>query len=304
MLIKAIQHFHADIVYHRSLETTALIKAIARNTKVVVEINGNEIGKLSSQSRKYLRKTFDLLKIALFKSFLKRFLSIHQGLIFVTYELQKIYTQLIDQKNPSPQSIVIPNSINIDEFKWRKTPRSLVGDKVKLAFVGTPNLPWHGVHIIVKLAERTQDLFEFHIIGEDLLQVSPIPSNIIKHGFLSKDKYRDILAQCDIGIGTLSIKAAKITEACALKVREYAAAGLPFIYAYKDTAFLSRGTPEWALELPTDEATLLQRLDVIKDFCFKFRDYVVSEEEVRRYFDFEAGESNRLNFFEKLIHEM
>ena len=53
---------------------------------------------------------------------------------------------------------------------------------------------------------------------------------------MSSEEYIKVLSKCDIGIDSFALNRKQLSEAAALKVREYFAFGLPIYSAYKDTA--------------------------------------------------------------------
>ena len=75
--------------------------------------------------------------------------------------------------------------------------------------------------------------------------------------FLEKNEFLDIFKTAVAGIGSAGLYEKQMNEACAIKVREYLAAGLPVIIPYKDTAFVDNNLPEWVLELPNQKLSLI-----------------------------------------------
>ena len=74
----------------------------------------------------------------------------------------------------------------------------------------------------------------------------------------------EILGQAHIGIASLALHRKKMQEASPLKLREYLAAGLPSITAYRDTDFPD-GAP-FLLELPNTADNIPENLQAIDSF--------------------------------------
>ena len=121
--------------------------------------------------------------------------------------------------------------------------------RIRLAFLGTRGESWQGVDKVAELAREMPDC-DFDIVGfgaHDLEQ--PPPANLSAHGRLSRADYQAILANADVGIGTLALHRKRMEEASPLKVREYLAHGLPVIAGYVDTDF-ARELPWFILRVP------------------------------------------------------
>jgi glycosyltransferase involved in cell wall biosynthesis len=263
-LIEMIRRLKPDLVYHRTFEFSKFIMGMARDFTSIVEINGNEIGNLYSRALHFPKTLIRTARVFYIKNFSQPFFHAHKGFVFVTHELLRLYKQEFKYDDLEHKSVVIPNSIDIEKHSVRKQVQLDKG-KVKLVFLGKPNLPWHGVATIIKLAERTANYLEFHLIGVEN-DMRHKPKNVFLYGYLSKEEYRTIISECHIGIGTLAIGTAGITEASPLKVREYVAAGLPVIIGYQDTSFINLGLPSWAMQLPNKEELILKEIDAIVNF--------------------------------------
>nr|MBA2746456.1 glycosyltransferase [Flavisolibacter sp.] len=299
LLLKEIEKFHPDILYHRSFEISRFTNLITQKFRTVLEINGNQFGNLQSLSGNTFSKLLNEIRAAHLKLALKKFMQYHKGIVAVTHELLELYKSKSFLNDLKEKSIVIPNAISINSEGPRKVNSSK--NKIQLVFLGSPNMKWHGIDLIIEIAKQTHYIFDFHIIGEQFPNHQILPANVHAHGYLSNEDYRKILVQSDIGIGTLSLAEAGIKEASPLKVREYADAGLPVIIGYKDTAFINHGVPEWALVLPSEKDKILSSVPAIIEYCRKMKNYIVSPEAVNKYFSIEAAERARLDFFGSLI---
>ena len=193
-------------------------------------------------------------------------------------------------------TICIPNGIDIDKVPILKTTGNN-NNIIKFFFIGTPGLPWHGVDLIEKIAEKLPE-YEFHIVG---LNGKSRLKNVFYYGFMSYNEYVKILKECHICIGTLALHRKNSKEASPLKVREYLAHGFPTIIGYKDTAFLEQ-KPDFILEIDlSDENVSDEVIYKIKEFALKNKNRVVNHEEVRNFIDINVLEQKKVEFIKKLI---
>jgi glycosyltransferase involved in cell wall biosynthesis len=298
-LFELIDNFSPDIVYHRTFEISNFIRRICKNHATILELNGNEIGNLFANGNGALRFFPNWIRAAKIKLGLKTFLQLHKGIVVVTYELLELYKKQSGNNTINQKSIVIPNGIDIRSYKVRKKAQA-AGD-IKLVFIGTPGAAWHGIEVIMAIAKRTIGILEFHLIGERFDESSDIPPNVKVYGYLSEADYRQVISGCDIGIGTLALNNAGLSEASPLKVREYVAAGLPIIIGYRDTAFERQPIPQWVLQLPNKPDAIMGSVEKIVSFCRDYRDFVVPTSEAELYFSSEHLEKDRLSFFERIV---
>lgn len=138
------------------------------------------------------------------------------------------------------------NGIDMADIPVR-TPRTHEDNKILL--LGVAGLAkWHGYDRLIKgLSDyygRQDCNYEiiFHIVGEGaekkrlekLTKQLKIEKYVIFHGG-KKGKELDILFDdCDIGIGSLGMHRIRMYDGYTLKLREYTARGIPYIFAYND----------------------------------------------------------------------
>ena len=282
LLYRDLKSFNPDIIYFRYSYYKPYLNWIFNNFISVVELNSNDF--LESKLQRF-NSIKDFILYLLCLTTHKYLISKTKGVVSVTKEIAK------GVKKPF---VVVPNSINLDSIKLKKRAKN---SKPNLIFMGTPNQDWHGIDKIINLAKATQDRLYFHIIGIEKPNNLDL-KNITFYGYLDRDRYKDILINCDIGIGTLSLYKKGMQEAAPLKVREYLAYGLPTIIGYKDSAFDKSFS--WLLELENSKDNI-NNVDKIVDFCYKNLNYIVQKDEVRDYIDAKVLEKRRLDFLKGLI---
>lgn len=140
---------------------------------------------------------------------------------------------------------VYPNGIDLGAVDVLPDYRT---ESINAAFVCGQFSRWHGLDKLLSQIKGESDKkllsgIKLHLVGHlsdhNLREVEAInaQNEIIKvHGHLSGQDYRDVLAICDFGIGSLAMERQGLTEACTLKVREYLALGLPVFSGHRDTA--------------------------------------------------------------------
>lgn len=285
-MIADMRAYKPDIVYVRYDLWSATLGAILQSFKTVVEINTDDVLEYLLLLRSQ-RSISSLSKVALNMVTRGRILRNARGLVCVTHELaeRKRFSKFF-------QSVaVVPNSINLDEFKTIKTTDNDSGN-VNLCFIGSPGFSWHGLDILENLAALLKDC-TFHVIGE---QKANSMNNVIYYGYLNKGESEEIIKNCHFGIGTLALFRRGLKEACPIKVREYIAYGLPIIIGYDDTAFARTGNPEWVFQVVISDNKVVN-VEELRGFIAKYKSYLVSDVDKKKYVDIVQAEKARTNFF-------
>lgn len=272
-----IVYFRGDIFYPHFL-------GLPRTAALVLEINADDLTEFRLGSRRrfeYNRMTRGLL--------LRR----AQGLIFVTSELQRSPSFAAYQG----QSAVISNGIQLSEYPIVPAPGN---PRPRLVFIGTSGQIWQGVDKVVKLA-GLEPGWDFDVIGvrmgEDMAGAAAVPPNVRWHGPLDHSSALQVMASADIGIGTLALHRKAMNEACALKLREYLALGLPVIYGNEDADV--DAIPELALRIPNTETNVTTDIRRIESFVEASRGRRVPRSAVG-HLDTQVKEGQRLDFLRQM----
>ena len=275
-----------DILYSRNDLNINLYKLILfRKVKTIVEINTDDLMEFNHFHKSWKEPIYKWYRKQLFKQI--------KGAVFVTYELQRSDSyNLIREK-----SIVISNGIPINDFK---TLPKTNNETPVLSFLGTSDFKWHGIDKVVKMANLLPD-YKFYIIGPSIEKYTgSIPDNVTFTGFLEYDEYSKHLAKTDIAIGTLALHRKGMNEACALKVREYLALGLPIILAYDDTDFPN--DPSFIQKLPNSVNNIEPNISLIKTFTNSWLNKRVSKKLIS-HLDSQQKEKKRLIFFKGISNK-
>ena len=125
---------------------------------------------------------------------------------------------------------------------------------------------WHGYDRLLRsLADYqgTENVF-VHLVGSDgdgsltewkaLAEALGLMDRVTFHGALHGEALNNVVAQCDVGIGCLAVFRFGFSGSMSLKIREYMARGLPFVYAEDDPSI-----PEdarFCMRVSNDEAPI------------------------------------------------
>lgn len=125
---------------------------------------------------------------------------------------------------------------------------------------------WHGFDRLIEGVKNYYDIptdikIYVHLVGPDgdgsliewrkLIEKYNLSSYFIIHGPLYGQYLDEMFNLCDVGIASLALHRINISESSILKVREYTARGLPFIYSANDTAIPN--DISFALQISNDD---------------------------------------------------
>jgi glycosyltransferase involved in cell wall biosynthesis len=200
----------------------------------------------------------------------------------------------------TPEIFEIPtiqtdNGIDPDVFGFIPSP---FYDKSELHLGGVANIQtWHGYDRLISgladyYAHKPTTKVYFYIVGgggdeviklKALVEKSNLNQYVFFYGFLDGDELVNVLKKMHIGVSNLAfhrIGAAK-GETSALKSREYASRGIPFVSAYRDRGFPSDYSQ--ILEIKADDSAVnigkliafYDGLQALPQFGEKLRNYAV-----------------------------
>ncbi|MBL4623537.1 MAG: hypothetical protein JKY42_00075 [Flavobacteriales bacterium] len=159
------------------------------------------------------------------------------GIIAVTNEIRRYEIERTKYNNTSttsPNGIVILPSTHLVDKRTTK--------KVKIAFIASTFLPWHGLDIVLEQFKSSDLPVELEIIGQVSQALRIDDKRLTYHGTLDKEGISLVLNDVDIGLSCFALERKGMTEACTLKVREYLNNGIP-VYANHDDSALPNDFP-------------------------------------------------------------
>ena len=277
-LERAILRAAPDLVYVRyDLFTPPPVRLLGR-VPTVVECNTDDVEEMrlrSGLSQRYNRINRRLVYGGA------------AGIVFVSNELaaSQRFTRY------AKPSLVLGNGIDLASVE-QLAPTG--NTEPRFAFLGEPS-PWQGIDQVLALAAALPRS-RFDLVGPGRLDSAP--PNVTAHGVLGAREYRDILASCDVGLGTLALYRKGMREASPLKVREYLAHGLPTLIGYDDTDFVD-GAP-WFLErVPNQAWAVDEHAGRIARFAKAAIGRRVARSEIA-HLDAHEKERRRLDFLESI----
>ncbi|MCX7025029.1 MAG: hypothetical protein NT080_10465 [Spirochaetes bacterium] len=164
-------------------------------------------------------------------------------------------------KSGGRPGIVVPNGVSVPAEP--PPPRSLGPvEPIRIVFAAAAFQSWQGLDRLLAGLRRYSGIRPLVVnlagkLDEDQhagLQRFAGHARIRfeEHGILDPTAARQLYVRCHVGIAGLALLRNGLAEACPLKVRDYAAYGLPFAYAFVDPDIPA----DWpyALRLPADES--------------------------------------------------
>lgn len=191
------------------------------------------------------------------------------GIVGVTEEITDY--QLARIGNKFKPHISIGNGIDVESVKVRN-PAGFINKELRLLCVANFSR-WHGIDKLIKgLSLYKGDVqIELNLVGEgeelerlkELTKYYRLEHAVKFHGYLSGKMLDDLFDKCHIAVGTLGIHRKGLRMTSELKIREYAARGIPFITCSQDPDF--PGDFPYMMKLPADEAAI--NLDTVVIFA-------------------------------------
>lgn len=266
-----------DITYVRSTPRQAYARRLLRSMPHVIEIQSNDLEEARGLSRKRLLLTQLTRRSCLGGA---------RGLVFVSRELSSLpsYAEFTERRT------VIGNGIELRRLETLPVPAGT--SQPRLAFMGLPDSPWHGLEDVYELA-RIRPEWSIDLIGPTQTEHTPRLPNLRFHGELRSVDYLPILANADAAVSTLAWYRNSMSEASPLKSREYLALGLPVIGAYEDTD-IPVGDPVY-LRLPNRPGAIIDEIDRVDQFIRGWQGKRVTHDQIA-YLDTSVKEAARIDF--------
>jgi len=277
-----IMAYHPDIIYLRHMPWWPGLVNCLKGFKVIQEINGD------------YRNQFQLLhgmaSVKLYlHEFSKDFLNpLTSGLVFVSRELATQY-----QIEGVPFCIIGNGYRFNDSFEYVRRSN----ERPQLIHVSSSAYHvWQGIDKILDMGRLFPEM-DFHIVVPGFEQCEL--SNVYCHGKILSENLTSLYKKMDIGIGSLALHRKKMNEASSLKIREYAANGLPIIAGHDDTDI--SGTP-YFLNIGNYENNVYNSIENIRIFINKWIGKQCPYNDVMNRLSYKFKERQRLKFFEEVLN--
>ena len=268
--------------------------------KVITIHNSNEIYELKNE-----RNLEGRIKLFLEKRKAPKVLSNIIGLIGVSEEIRLNELKKINKRIPS---LVIPNGADVESIPFTKF-KPFDNKTLKMIFVSSTFSPWHGLDRLLEslFHYKSSVNIELFLIGRI---VNPIEKEALKKLSLSNVKIhllgnlygRDMdsyFSEATIAIGSLALYRNKMNETSTLKIAEYTARGIPFIYAYDDPNI--EGKENFALKFKNNPSLIdvheiiqfAKKVSVLENISLEMRDYALKnidwKVKIRQFYNFASN---------------
>lgn len=156
-----------------------------------------------------------------------------RGIIGVTREIIDYEKERLPIRTKQKKTLLYPNGI-VYEQDIADGSRP---DRQQWLFVASHFYPWQGLDLLLQaLAESDLDIV-LHLVGSlepgDQLSAS-YDERVVLHGPLTSGAIANLASKCTVGLSSFALDRMGMTEACALKTREYLALGLPVAAGHND----------------------------------------------------------------------
>ena len=266
-----------DLIYYRQGIWYPGLLSVIKTSPTIMELNTDDISEIRLSGK---------LKSTIYMYGRDKIIKNVKGFVAVSNEIYDLYKQY------NKPSCVVSNG-----FDFTNIPEntSCSNKRPQLLFVGSPDYQWQGVDKIFDMAKAITEA-DFHIVGYNFH--FSIPSNIKVHGYLDKKKLYKLYNKIDFGIGSLALHRKNMHEASPLKVREYAAFGLPVVLGYYDTDLDGM---DFILNIGNYQDNVLNNIEKIKNFINHWKGKRIDRPLMESLIGVNVKEKKRLEFLKSIL---
>ena len=279
---KVIEEYKFDYIYVRMMPMFKSAKNFMKrcnseNIKVVLEIPTYNYGEEQKEEKRLFVKVGTLVT------------NYYRKKINEYISLYTIIGRKEEGEFNGKSAININNGIDLSQVPQKQTFDLKEGC---LQLIGVASMRfWHGYDRVIRgLAQyHNRTAIRIHLVGPDcdgslhawesLIRKYNLENEIVIHGPIYGKKLDELFECCHIGLGSLGLFRIQMENGAVLKLREYMARGIPFIYSGKDPS-ISKDFP-YALHVSnSDEAldfeeivSFVRQIQKKKDVPQKMRNY-------------------------------
>lgn len=246
-----------------------------------------------------------------YKNWVRKIASVYfDGCKMLSTKYVSLFTLIGDRANTYMHrpAINIENGINVDSCSIRKP--KLDPEAIHLVSVSSMAY-WHGYDRLIRgLGNYQEGNFKviYHVIGDgvmnkpwrELSEQLGVANRVLFHGAMFGEELYSFLNTCDVGIGSLGSYLQFMDITLELKIREYMAIGLPFIYAAEDPSIDDQ--MEYCVRIPNDSSDV--DISTIIEFALKMRKEMNASQKMRTYAtQFMSWESQWEKIINRLPHK-
>lgn len=222
-----------DAIYLRSFI------ADRRINKVISNYYGHKVVEIPTNINALYKETNNIISKTLIKIYQKKFLEKFDQII--------LNGNLSDfEKKLKKDVSLIQNGISLNKLPIKHNFNEKSLNLLSIA----NNSKWHGYDRIIKglyeyYKKNPNKEVYYHCVGEgseldnlkELAKELNLEKYVIFYGTKTGEELSDIVNKSDLAIGSLGMYRIDLEYASTLKLREYCARGIPFVYAYNDFDF-------------------------------------------------------------------
>lgn len=233
-LKKAIQSDSFDIIYMRS-------KPVLLNALNVLKRYKKNKGKLIIEIPTYGAKE---KPISAARTVMKQLLNRNMSELYKLADIFVLIGSDCPKEYCGKPAIEISNGVTVEQYPIKEYIP--LEHEVHMIAVASMR-DWQGYDRIISGMCRYDGRFKLilHLVGPDYdgsvnkwVKLSDgliNGSKVIVHGPMYGKDLDELYNQCHLAVGSMALHRKEISKASTLKVREYAARGIPFIYSYNDS---------------------------------------------------------------------
>lgn len=302
-VMKAADKVHFDYVYWRGAPFWRSSYLAARmlhgqGTKILYEIP--TFVKAGEEPMSLLRKGFSVYS-KVWESKMTKYLDLVVLIFTGDTTIDSLYGKPV---------VVIDNGIDVDAIPLRQ-PEEHDGQIHILALASMSY--WHGYDRLIRSVKgyAGEQKVVLHMVGgndggmlpewQKLAEELNVQDRVIFHGKMYGEELSAMFDLCDVGANAMATYRKNLNATSELKVREYAARGLPFLCFATDPALDHAAEPFW-LKVANDDS--VPDMEQIVEFALKMRARKEHPEQMRAYAQkYMTWESQYAPIFEKLEKE-
>ncbi len=287
------EYADTDFFYIRNPGSTFLFTKLVKRfgKKIVIEHQSKELDEIKSLMKE---NVFGLKPSKFLSWFQYSFWPFYNEVLFGHRINKKIRASIavtneiaqFQRQKGSKNVFTITNGITVKNYSLRQ-PVEFKSELNLLFLKGSSGYsPWNGFdrlvdsidHYYLNIENKAE--IKLFVYGNHSEGEIPKRDYIVEGGYLTGVELDTIFNQIHIGVSGIQVYLKNFKEATSLKIREYIARGLPFIYAYTDPD-LNEDSKEFALEFPNDDSLI--DMEKVIEFAKKALEDKELPQKMRKY---------------------
>jgi Glycosyl transferases group 1 len=262
-LEREIGKLNPDVVLMRYGYANPFVVKLMKRYPIVFEHNTKELEELELSFDGIRKSGWEkATNYWLEKYFAAKVIRNAAGIVGVTTEITNYELNRAGKKIPA---LTLGNGIDFNRIPFTSGP-AYNGGTLHLLLLSSVAVSWHGVDRLLKGIGENDDV-HLWLAGKftdtDIQLAQKCKHKVTFTGMLKGDQLDELFGKVHLAVASLAINRKGLTEMSALKVREYAARGVPFVTAFDDPDLPDGVMPEgsgWLRITQKDEPVNMQAL--------------------------------------------